>query len=100
MDTNYDVAKRDIIDSLGRTQSTSFVTESGLYALIFGSKLEGAKEFKRWVTSEVLPSIRKTGAYTAPKAQIADEVQNLMQRAKFLLDIAGVTGNQQVLALE
>ena len=40
-----------------------FINESGLYSLIFGSKLESAKAFKRWVTSEVLPSIRKTGRY-------------------------------------
>lgn len=60
-----DVVKHDIIDNLGRTQSASFVNESGLYALIFGSKLENAKQFKRWVTSEVLPAIRKTGSYTA-----------------------------------
>ena len=42
---------------------TTFINESGLYALILSSKLPQAKEFKRWVTSEVLPSIRKTGAY-------------------------------------
>lgn len=41
----------------------TFINESGLYALIFGSKLESARRFKRWVTSEVLPSIRKTGSY-------------------------------------
>ena len=41
----------------------TFINESGLYALIFGSKLESAKRFKHWVTSEVLPSIRKTGSY-------------------------------------
>lgn len=40
------------------------INESGLYALIFGSKLPGAKQFKRWVTSEVLPAIRRTGSYT------------------------------------
>ena len=40
-----------------------FINESGLYSLIFGSKIESAKVFKRWVTSEVLPSIRKTGRY-------------------------------------
>lgn len=45
-------------------QSVTYVTESGLYALIFGSKQERAKEFKHWVTSEVLPTIRKTGSYT------------------------------------
>lgn len=59
-----DVAKCDATDSLGRTQSISFVNESGLYSLIFGSKLERAKAFKRWVTSDVLPTLRKTGTYT------------------------------------
>lgn len=49
--------------TLGGTQSMTIVNESGLYSLILGSKLEGAKRFKRWVTSEVLPAIRKTGAY-------------------------------------
>lgn len=52
-----------IIDSMGRKQYPTFINESGLYALIFGSKLESAKRFKHWVTSEVLPSIRKTGIY-------------------------------------
>ena len=47
----------------GGTQNMTIINESGLYALIFGSKLESAKRFKHWVTSEVLPSIRKTGAY-------------------------------------
>lgn len=45
------------------------VNESGLYALIFGSRLEEAKAFKKWVTSEVLPSIRNTGSYSVPKQQ-------------------------------
>ena len=62
-----DVTKRDAIDNLGRTQSTSFINESGLYSLILGSKLEGAKAFKRWVTSEVLPTIRKHGVYATPQ---------------------------------
>lgn len=62
-----DVAKCDIIDSLGRTQSASFVNESGLYSLIFGSKLDTAKAFKKWVTSEVLPTIRKYGVYATPQ---------------------------------
>ena len=42
------------------------INESGLYALIFGSKLDSAKRFKHWVTSEVLPTIRKTGSYQKP----------------------------------
>ena len=44
------------------------INESGMYSLILGSKLEGAKRFKRWVTSEILPSIRKTGAYATDSA--------------------------------
>ena len=44
-----------------------FINESGLYSLILSSKLPNAKKFKRWVTSEVLPAIRKTGTYTAPR---------------------------------
>lgn len=50
-------------DSMGREQFPTWINESGLYALIFGSKLESAKKFKHWVTSEVLPSIRKHGMY-------------------------------------
>ena len=47
------------------TQTATIINESGLYSLILSSKLPAAKKFKRWVTSEVLPSIRKTGSYTA-----------------------------------
>lgn len=61
-----DSLKQGITDSLGREQETIFINESGLYALIFGSKLESAKRFKHWVTSEVLPAIRKTGSYQKP----------------------------------
>lgn len=52
-----------IRDSIGREQNPVCINESGLYALIFGSKLESAKRFKHWVTSEVLPEIRKNGSY-------------------------------------
>ncbi len=58
-----DSLKQGLTDSLGRSQQTIFINESGMYALIFGSKLETAKKFKRWVTSEVLPTIRKHGMY-------------------------------------
>lgn len=59
-----DVAKRDTLTA-GGVQAVNHVTESGLYSLIFGSKKPAAKSFKRWVTSDVLPAIRKTGAYTS-----------------------------------
>ena len=52
-----------IQDSIGRMQKTPIISESGLYSLILSSKLPSAKKFKRWVTSEVLPTIRKTGGY-------------------------------------
>ena len=50
-------------DSFETPRGMTVINESGLYALIFGSKLESAKRFKHWVTSEVLPKIRKTGGY-------------------------------------
>lgn len=71
-----DVLQQDVIDSLGRTQQSNHVNESGLYALIFGSTKGEAKKFKRWVTSEVLPAIRKTGSYSqADKDQLRIEVE-------------------------
>ena len=57
-----------IRDSIGREQTAVFINESGLYSLILSSKLPTAKVFKRWVTSEVLPTIRKTGSYATPEA--------------------------------
>jgi len=57
-----------IRDSIGREQKPTIINESGMYSLILSSKLEGAKRFKRWVTSEVLPSIRKTGAFATDSA--------------------------------
>lgn len=58
-----DTLKQGISDSNNHTQQMLVINEAGMYALIFGSKLESAKKFKKWVTSEVLPSIRKTGQY-------------------------------------
>jgi len=60
------------IDSAGQRRNMTVINESGLYALIFGSKLESAKRFKHWVTSEVLPSIRKTGGYIAGQESMSD----------------------------
>ena len=79
-----DSLKQGITDSLGREQETIFINESGLYALIFGSKLESAKRFKHWVTSEVLPAIRKTGSYQKPmttdqKIQLLAQGNQLVQ---------------------
>lgn len=74
-----DIIKQEITDKLNRIQVVNCVNESGLYALIFGSKLESAKRFKRWVTSEVLPAIRKTGRYEA-QTTITPAEQRAIQR--------------------
>lgn len=67
-------------DSLGGGQKTVIINESGFYSLVMGSKLPAARKFKRWVTSEVLPSIRRNGAYMAPS--LLDQV---MAEPEFLL---------------
>ena len=63
----------------GGSQEMKIINESGLYALILKSKLPSAEQFQHWVTSEVLPSIRKTGAYTmeAPRYSLKDEAETL-----------------------
>lgn len=70
-----------IRDGIQGNPNLVIINESGVYALIFGSKLPAAKKFKRWVTSEVLPSIRKTGSYnTIPKERSAFKEQELKAR--------------------
>lgn len=73
-----DVAKRDTLTK-GGIQAVSCINESGLYSLIIGSKLDSAKRMKRWVTSEVLPSIRKNGGYIA--GQEHDSPELIMAKA-------------------
>lgn len=68
-----------IRDSIGRNQKAYIINESGLYSLILSSKLPQAKEFKRWVTSEILPSVRKHGGYIAGQEEMSGE--ELMARA-------------------
>lgn len=59
------VSKHPIADSLGRTQNTLFVNEDGMYDVVLESRKENAKKFRKWVTSEILPTIRKTGGYVS-----------------------------------
>lgn len=79
-----DVAKRLDEDELtrlnlgGRAGESNFITESGLYAVILRSDKPNAKKFRKWVTSEVLPSIRKTGSYNKPMST-AEKIQLLAQ---------------------
>ena len=74
-----DRTKHPITDNLGRTQESWIINESGLYSLVLSSKLPGAKKFKRWVTSEVLPSIRKHGMYATD--ELLDNPDLLIQIA-------------------
>lgn len=60
-----DRTNHPITDSLGRNQDTTIINESGLYSLVLSSGLPNAKKFKKWITGEVIPSIRKNGGYIA-----------------------------------
>lgn len=64
---NEDTLLKGVLDSNGKTQKTKIVNESGMYALIFGSELKKSQKFKQWVTRDVLPSLRKHGAYLTPE---------------------------------
>ena len=73
-----DSLKQGLTDSIGRIQETILINESGLYSLILSSKLPNAKKFKRWVTSEILPSIRKHGSYNADYSGLSPQLQYLI----------------------
>lgn len=77
----------------GGTQQMTVINESGLYSLILSSKLPTAKQFKHWVTAEVLPAIRKTGGYIAGEKDMTDE--ELICKAWFVgKDVADILGYQ------
>lgn len=73
------VGSTEVIDSLGRKQNATFINESNLYKTIFQSRKESAERFTEWVTSEVLPSIRKNGGYIAGQETLSDD--ELMAKA-------------------
>lgn len=80
-----------LMDTPGGKQEMSIVNEPGLYTLVLGSRKPEAKAFKRWITHEVIPSIRKTGGYTAASKEI---------QAIFMLDSRTVQHEQRISALE
>ena len=88
-----EVSLTDLTDSMGRQQETTVINESGLYNVILRSDKPEAKPFRKWVTSEVLPSIRKTGSYTMSK--LSKEMQ-----AIFLLDDRTQKQEARLTALE
>lgn len=98
---------RTQIEYAGQRREVSLINESGLYSLILSSKLPAAKDFKRWVTSEVLPSIRKTGSYTIQRPSVSPEELEVRkieaqanlnatrsEQSKLLLSIADTVSNE------
>lgn len=81
-----------IRDSMGRSQHAVLINESGLYALIFGSKLPSAKKFKRWVTSEVLPEIRKTGSFGSSTVPPVKNLHDVVDYIKIIKETASNNG--------
>ena len=108
---NEDKDEVPIQDSIGRMQKTPIINESGLYSLILSSKLPNAKTFKRWITSEVIPSIRKHGTYTmkdrkpdpsADKratAMLLNAKTRVANQMKSFWDAAGIKPQYQALAM-
>ena len=90
-----DEKDRNSIPTLGGSQSMTVVSESGLYNLVLGSRKAEAKRFKRWVTHEVLPAIRKTGSYAVPAmaalpAPTQDRVTSLLLIGEAVAKVPGV----------
>ena len=95
-----DKLNNESLSSLGQ-RGGWLINESGLYSLILSSKLSAAKKFKRWVTAEVLPSIRKHGFYETPRAEVQNErlasVNNAVKILTPLLQAAGCNSEIQLL---
>ena len=92
-----DVTKRYTTTKSGN-QVMTFINESGLYALILSSKLESAKRFKHWVTSEVLPSIRKQGGYMIARPDESDEI--ILARALQIMQATLARRDEQIAKLK
>lgn len=91
---------KEMQDELGR-QDNWFINESGVYSLVFGSKLESAKAFKRWITHEVIPAIRKTGGYHIPQSPAEQMAQGILAAQKLLAerDATIAKQNEQIAVL-
>lgn len=87
------------MDTLGGPQQVTIINEPGLYTLILRSRKEPAKDLKRFITHEVLPSIRKTGSYSlAQKRTPLPSIRDELKAAKEIVEILGLTGNQAILS--
>ena len=86
------------ITTSGQSRKMTFINESGLYALILSSKLESARRFKHWVTSEVLPSIRKQGGYIVARPDETDE--EVLSRALEIMQAAVLRRDEEIARLK
>ena len=93
-----DSVKHGLLDNRGCKQRTIFINESGLYSLILSSKLESAKRFKHWVTSEVLPSIRKQGGYMVARPEETDK--EILARALQIMQAAIQRRDEEIARLQ
>lgn len=82
---NDGIITNEVMDTLGRKQNANFINEANMYKLIFLSRKESAERFTDWVTSEVLPAIRKTGSYSME--QYSPEMQAILMHDKKLVKI-------------
>ena len=92
------VTTSKVIDRLGRKQTATFINESNLYKTIFQSRKESAERFTEWVTSEVLPSIRKNGGYIAGQENMTDE--ELLEKAVLVAQRKIAERDKKIQALE
>lgn len=92
------ISNYPILDSLGRTQQALFVTEDGLYDVILDSRKPEAKTFRKWVTSEVLPTIRKTGGYLTTTSTMTDD--EIMARALLVAQTTIKQHNERIRQLQ
>ena len=92
------LSKYPIVDNLGRVQQATFVNEDGLYDTILESRKPQAKQFRKWVTSEVLPSIRKQGGYMMARPDESDEV--ILARALQIMQATLQRRDEQIAQLK
>ena len=92
------LSKYPIVDNLGRVQQATFVNEDGLYDTILESRKPQAKQFRKWVTSEVLPSIRKQGGYMIARPDESDEV--ILARALQIMQATLQRRDEQIARLK
>lgn len=89
-----DTSETSVTDSIGRKQLTKIINESGLYSIIFQSNKPEARTFKKWITSEVIPAIRKTGSYSFKNSQ--SESKTTLELSQMMWDSLRLNDNSKL----